>query len=199
MEESEPTKWEKVVELVQLAFYHGVLTEEAAWQSVVLIKKGGGYYQGIGLIEVILKAVAVILNRHFTAAITYHDLLHGFWVGCGTGTATLKLNMIQQVAALRKEVLHAILLDLQKAYNALDRSRCLFILEGYGVGPRDLFLLQLYWTRQRMVARTRGYYGVPFRGERGVTQGDPMLPIIFNVEVDAVVRHWEPLLVAELE
>ena len=30
-----------------------------------------------------------------------------------------------------------------------------------------------------------------------MNQGDPLLPTIFNVMVDAVVRHWESLLVAE--
>ena len=48
---------------------------------MVLIPKGGGYYRGIGLVEVIWKAVAVILNRRFTAAITYHDFFHGFRAG----------------------------------------------------------------------------------------------------------------------
>ena len=38
----------------------------------------------------------------------------------------------------------------------------------------------------------------PFRGERGVTQGDPLSPTIFNVVVDTVVCHWESL-VAERE
>ena len=28
------------------------------------------------------------------------------------------------------------------------------------------------------------------KGERGVTQGDPLSPTIFNVVVDAVVQHW---------
>ena len=59
-----------MVELVQLAFQDGVITEEAAWKAVVLILKGGGEYRGIGLVEVIWKAVAVIINPHFTAAIT---------------------------------------------------------------------------------------------------------------------------------
>ena len=61
------------------------------------------------------KVLTVILNRRFTAYITYHDYLHGFWEGCGTGSITLKVKLLQKVAALREAVLHAILLDLQKA------------------------------------------------------------------------------------
>ena len=41
-----------------------------------------------------------------------------------------------------------------------------------------------------MVARVGSYYGKGFKGGRGVTQGDPLSPTIFNVVVDAVVRHW---------
>ena len=80
--------WERVVELIQTAFRDGELAEEATWQAVVLILKGKGDYRGIGLMEVMLKVVAAILNRRFTASITYHDFLYGFRAGCGTGTAT---------------------------------------------------------------------------------------------------------------
>ena len=41
-----------------------------------------------------------------------------------------------------------------------------------------------------MVARAGGYYGAAFKRERGVTQGNLISPTIFNVVVDAVVRHW---------
>ena len=41
-----------------------------------------------------------------------------------------------------------------------------------------------------MAERSGGYYGTAFKGVRGVTQGDPLSPTIFNVVVDAVVRHW---------
>ena len=50
-----------------------------------------------------------------------------------------------------------------------------------------------------MVARAGGYYGTGFKGGRGVTQGDPLSPTIFNVVVDAVVRHWVTLAVTEAE
>ena len=77
------------MELVQTAFRDGDLAEEATWQVVVLIPKGKGDYRGIGLVEVMWKVVAVILNRCLTSSITFHDVLHGFRAGCGTGTATL--------------------------------------------------------------------------------------------------------------
>ena len=49
-----------------------------------------------------------------------------------------------------------------------------------------------------MVAQAGGYYRETFCRERVVTQGDTLLPTIFNVVVDAVVRHWKSL-VAERE
>ena len=100
---------------------------------------------------------------------------------------------------MSEEVLYVIFLDLTKAYDALDRSRCLGILEGYRVGPGARRLLQNYWCRLTMVARAGGYYGEAFKGARGVTQGNPLSPTIFNVVVDAVFRHWIEGLVTDTE
>ena len=127
----------KVVEIAQTAFQEGELAEEATWKTVVLIPKGKKEYRGIGLVEVTWKVVAVILHRRLTTAITFHDALHGFWKGRGTGTATLEAKLLQKLAGMRKEVLYVIFLDLTKAYDALDRSRSLEILKGCGVHTQD--------------------------------------------------------------
>ena len=97
---------------------------------------------------------------------------------------------------MREEVLYEIFLDLHKAYDALDRDRCLDILAAYGVGPWAIRLLRRYWNRHMMVARAGGYYCAPFKGFRGVTQGDPLSPTIFNVVVDAVLCHWVTVVAA---
>ena len=91
--------------------------------------------------------------------------------------------------ALREEVLYVIFLDLNKAYDNLERSSCLDILEGYGVGPRACRIIQTYCRRMTMVAKAGGYYGKAFKGDREVTQGDLLSPTILNVVVDAVVKH----------
>ena len=121
----------------------------------------------------------------------------GFRAGRGTGTATLESKLLQQLTDMREEVLYVIFLDLTKVFEALDWSRCLDILEGYGVGPSARWLLKTYWRRLTMVAREGGYYGEAFKGARGVTQGDLLSPTIFNVVVDAVFRHWIEGLVVE--
>ena len=104
-------------------FREGKLSEDATWQTVVLIPKGKTDYRGIGLVEVMWKVVAAILNRRLTASITFHDFLHGFRAGRGTGTATLEDKLLHQLAALTEEVLYTIFLELHKAYDTLDRSR----------------------------------------------------------------------------
>ena len=174
--ETEADNWTMVVDLVQSEFREEKLAEEAMWQAVVLFPRGKTDYRGIGLMKVMWKVVEVILNSWLTASITFHDFLHGFWESRGTGTATLKAKLIQQLVALREEVLYMILLDLHKAYDALERYRCLEILEGYGVGPRSRRLRQTYWRRLTMVARAGGYYGTDFKGEQGVTQGNTVSP-----------------------
>ena len=100
---------------------------------------------------------------------------------------------------MREEVLYVIFLDLTKAYHALDSSRSLEILKGYGVGERVRKMLREYWEQTTMVTRAGSYYGKGFKGERGVTQGDPLSPTIFNVVVDTVVRHWLTIAVQEAE
>ena len=117
----EMTHWEKVVALVRAAFGEGRLEEEATWKAVVLISKGKGDYRGIGLVEMVWKVVAAILNSRITAYITHHEFLHGLRAGRGKGTATLEAKLLQKLLDMREEVLYVIFLDLHKVYETLDR------------------------------------------------------------------------------
>ena len=60
--------------------------------------------------EVMWKVVAAILNCRLTASITYHNFLHIFRAGRGTGNATLEAKLLQNLAAWREEVLYVIFL-----------------------------------------------------------------------------------------
>ena len=110
--------WMKVFAIMQLEFREGTLDEKFMFQKFVITPKGRGDFRGIGLVEVLWKTVASLLNHRLTAGITYHDALHGFKVGQGTGTSALEANLIQQLTAIREAVLFRVFMDIQKAYDA---------------------------------------------------------------------------------
>jgi hypothetical protein len=156
---------------------------------IVLLPKGGGDYRGIGLLDPIWKVVEKVMVARLSV-IKLHDCLHGGLPKRGTGTAIMEVKLQQQLAWVEQEPLFQIYLDLRKAYDALDRGRCLEILAGYGVGPNLLRLQKQFWDDAKMVCRAGGSYGVPFGAYRGVTQGGPLSSLMFNVCVDCVVREW---------
>ena len=62
-------------------------------------------------------------------------------------------KLIHQYKNMGKDVLYEIFMDLQKAYDALDREKCLKIITAYGVGFRALWLLRTYLVWIAMVDR----------------------------------------------
>jgi hypothetical protein len=106
------------------------------------------------------------------------------------GTAIMEVKLNQQLAWVDKAPLYQIYLDLKKAYNALEPTRCLEILAGYGVGPNLLCLQKQFWGNAKMVCHAGGNFGEPFSTGRGVMQGGPLSGLMFNVCVDLVVREW---------
>ena len=66
---------------------------------------------------------------------------------------------------------------------------------GIRCGAQQRHLIRYFWDNSLLVCRASGVYGKPFRAGRGVTQGGPLSPKLFNILVDAIVREWLTLLV----
>ena len=157
-------------------------------QTGVMISKGGGtYFLGIGLVEVLWKAIYGIIDIRLSYYIQFHDVLHGFRWGRGTCISALESKLLQQIIAMRETVIHAIFLYLCNAYDAPYRERCLDILAIYGVGYDTIHILWTYWARIQMAVKVGGHYRPTFQIHHGGTQGDPLTPTIFNIFFDAVI------------
>jgi hypothetical protein len=171
-------------------FATGEVPDQMAWGILVLVPKPKGGVRPIGLLEVIWKLCSSIIDARLKTGITLHDSLHGFRPCRGTGTAILEILLRMQLSNIQAHPLYLIFLDLTKAYDTLDHGRTLEILRQYGVGPNVIRLLSNFWEKLNIVARQSGYYSSPFRISRGVTQGDVISPMIFNIVVDCVIRYW---------
>ena len=78
-------KWELVVRLAQLEFGDGTVTEEIAWEMMVILPKGKGEYQEIELVEVLWKVCSVVVHFHSKRSVVLHDEILEFRKGQGGG------------------------------------------------------------------------------------------------------------------
>lgn len=186
--ERNSTAWLEFLQLVQHCFTTGTLPQRVCFSTLVLIPKSDGGVRGIGLLETVWKVISMIIKERLAARINFDDSLHGFRPQRGTGTAIVEARMNLDYSIQQGRALYQVFLDLKKAYDTLDRQRTLQLLQAYGLGPNLLGILSAFWNNLQLVPRQGGYHGLPIRSARGVTQGDPLSPIIFNVVVDAVVR-----------
>ena len=62
------------------------------------------------------------------------------------------------------------------------------LLRRYGLGTNLSGLIDNYWKRQKIIPKVLKCMETEFGTGKGVTQGDPASPMIFNIVVDAVVR-----------
>ena len=85
-----------------------------------------------------------VINCWIGAEVQFNYFLHGLWEGQGTGTASLEAKLLHKLTKIREEVVYKLFIKIWKAYDALDRERCLEILMGYGVGPRIKKILRYY-------------------------------------------------------
>ncbi len=168
---------------------HGKIPPQLLWVIIVLIPKGGGDYWGIRLLEPMWKVCERVMDLCLNA-FDLHDSLHCCRDKRGTRTAIIEAKLAQQLAHLEQVPFYGVFLDLKKAFDSMDRERCLLILEGYGVGPRMIRLIRNFWRHAVLVCRASGNYGSPFCAGRGVTQGGPLSAKLFNILVDAVAREW---------
>jgi hypothetical protein len=182
-------KWWLFEELAQSSWEHGCIPEQMTWTVIVLLPKSGGGHRGISQLEPCWKVMESVLVQQLSA-IQCHDSLLGGINKKGTGTATIEVKLAQQLALLDQEPWHQIFLDLHKAYDAIYWEKTLEILADCGIGPKALRIIQCFWNHAKLVCLTGGCYGDRFTAYRGVTQGGPLSPLIFNVVVNAVVREW---------
>ncbi len=136
--------WRLFVRLVQAAWAHGVIPHQLLWSIVVLIPKGGGDYCGIGLLEPIRKCIECVVD-HRLDAIKLHDSLHGCRSNRGTGTTIIEAKLALQLLHFELKPFYGVFLDLWKAFDAMDRERCIMLLKGYGAGPWMIRLICGYW------------------------------------------------------
>ncbi len=91
----------------------------------------------------------------------------------------------------RDKKLYAAFMDLEKAYDQVDREALWSVLYIYGVDAQLLKGIQAFYREANACMRVGGEFSESFAAELGVRQGCVMSPWLFNIFMDGCMREMK--------
>lgn len=105
----------------------------------------------------------------------------GFRCGLGTREALLGIHVLLQRNRDVNETIYACFIDFEKAFDRIQHSRMVSILEQSGIDDRDIQIIEnLYW-KQSASLKLEMQYTEEVNIKRGVRQGCVLSPLLFNL------------------
>ena len=188
---------EWLVRMFNGCFREGRIPREWKSACIVPIYKGKGdrcecsNYRGISLLSVVGKVYGrVMIERIMVgtdAAVGEEQC--GFRKGRGCVDQIFSVRQVCEKYLSVKRDVYMAFMDLEKAYDRVDRNALWQVLRVYGVGGKLLKGVQSFYNESRACVRSESGYSEWFDVKVGLRQGCVMSPWLFNVYMDGVVRE----------
>lgn len=189
-----PREWAGVPPILRCLLYNVVLLTENLPLSLTqtrttLIPKKEGELQAsdfrpISVGSVVLRNLHKILARRIQGAGLFSDSQRAFMPADGVAENLLCLHATVDDAYRKLNQLHVASLDVAKAFDTVNHQAMLDIARGAGIpGPFIRYIGNLYASATTYLD-LRGAPKTPIRVARGVRQGDPLSPLLFNLVID---------------
>lgn len=175
----------------------GIIPDEWKMTHFYTLHKSGDVaccsnYRPIALLSVPYKMFMTIMTNRLTEFAEKNSLLSnaqgGFRKNRGCLNKVELLKMIFNKIKSKGKHIHAIFIDLVKAYDSVPVEALLEALQFLGIPENFRTLLgKLYQERKGTVITVHGDTD-PFDIERGLAQGDPISPLLFNLFLEPLLR-----------
>ena len=197
--------------LTLLIWRQGKVPQQWKYEVITVLHKKGdktecGNYRGISLVshagKVLLKVVARRLSAYCEAKGLLPEEQCGFRIDRSTTDMMFVVRRLQEVGRKAGVSLHMCFVDLQKAYDTVDRTLLWQILIRIGVPPQMIAVIRQF--HNACVRADDGVCSDWFEVEQGLRQGCVLSPPLFNIFFAAVLGivlqrfSEEPAILAEL-
>jgi hypothetical protein len=188
---------EWLVRLMNVCFREGRVPTDWSDACIVPLYKGKGdkyvcsNFRGISLLSVVGKVYGRVLIeriRRETESVIGEEQC-GFRSGRGCVDQVFAVRqVVEKYLEKGKDVFWAFM-DLEKAYDRIDREALWKVLRLYGVGGRLLNAVKSFYRNSRACVRVGNGESEWFAVNVGLRQGCVMSPWLFNMYMDGVVRE----------
>ena len=199
LEEEHPSAG-KCLEIIFNKIWNGSFPKNWNSASIVSIPKKGDLsncnnYRGISLINVGLKIITKIITNRISKYAFSHNFIRPEQFGFRNREECISLFIsIREICQRRKfrgKFTYIAFLDLKKAYDSVPIFNILTKLYRLGIRGKSFdFLYNLYSTSKAR-ARYLEMLSNEFPINRGVRQGCPLSPILFNLFINDVLNKCE--------
>ena len=188
---------EWLLRLLNVCFLSSMVPIDWASACVVPLYKGKGdkydctSFRGISLLSVVGKVYGKVLIKRVREGTegSICDEQGGFRRGRGCVDQIFAVRQVcEKYLAKGKDVFWAFM-DLEKAYDRIDREGLWTVLRLYGIGGRLLKGVKSFYVNSRACVRVGNSVSDWFPVRVGLRQGCVMSPWLFNVYMDGVVRE----------
>lgn len=175
--------------LVNLCLYHERIPRSWHASRTTLIPKCDSSlpsdHRPISVSSIGYRALASVLSRRLLHAVNLHDSQRGFIEQDGLHQA---ITTVRYLAAQRKPLVS---IDLRKAFDSVPHETLLNACLANGLDAKSLRLISNIYDGATTTLQVGGRSSEPIMIRRGVRQGDPLSPILFNLTIDQVLRHLD--------
>ena len=190
-------KWMHLI--CTLAWEKGIVPDDWIKAIIVPIYKGKGdrkecgSYRGISLLSIpgkVYGRVLIVRVMEITDSKISQEQ-GGFRKGRGCIDQIFTVKSVAEKYINKGRKLYAAFIDLEKAYDRVDREGLWDVLRIYGVGGQLLNSMRAFYECASACVRVDGETGESFEIKVGVRQGCVMSPWLFNIYMDGVVREMK--------
>jgi hypothetical protein len=148
-------------------------------------------HRTISLISHAAKILLKIITKRLESKVQAVNFLgqdqFGFRKGRGTREAIAALRSMGERSLENGNDLFVCYVDYEKAFDRVNWCKLMRVLEKLGVDERDRQLIKNLYLGQSVVIRIAGEDSDPAKLGRGVRQGCPLSPLLFNIYIQALI------------
>lgn len=177
------------------ALIHSIFPESWLETCMSLLPKKGDLsmlknYRPISLINTDAKVFTRLLNARLMPTmnrlISPHQL--GFMPGRFIGENGKILQVAMSMAEATSDPSVGLLLDQEKAYDRIHPDYLHRVMSALQIPASFISTICALFFNTRIRVNVNGYLTDPVRQERGLRQGDPLSPLLFNIAFDPFIR-----------